>query len=87
MNTEDRGNFLLFWNSGIDNHNLNDVVYRFSRVAFNVSNISFVLNATIKHHVETWQDFYAKFVKEFVPSVCSDDISLEAENVYCSRRE
>ena len=61
------------------------IILRFTRVVFGVSSSSFLLNATINHHMETYRDVDPSFVEEFLSSIYVDDVSLgfsEVESTY-----
>ena len=54
-------------------------------VVFGVSSSPFLLNATISHHMETYQDVDPSIVEEFLSSIYVDDVSLgssEVESTY-----
>ncbi|MCG8626064.1 MAG: hypothetical protein MJE68_29215, partial [Proteobacteria bacterium] len=79
-NAEDRDALRFLWISEVDTPDPKVVVYRFTRVAFGVSSSPFLLNATLKHHIETYQDSDPEFARKFLSSVYVDDVSLGAEN-------
>ena len=54
--------------------------YRFTRVVFGISSSPFLLNATIKHHLEKYGETYPQFVQLFLRSVYVDDVSFGADN-------
>ena len=54
--------------------------YRFTRVIFGVSSSSFMLNATIKHHLEQYNKTCPQFVQSFLRSVYVDDVSFGADD-------
>ncbi|XP_065891704.1 uncharacterized protein [Dysidea avara] len=51
---------------------------RFARVVFGVSSSPFLLNATIRHHVEKYKDIEPSFVETFSRSIYVDDVSFGA---------
>ena len=53
---------------------------RFTRVVFGVSSSPFLLNATIRHHVEGYSDMHPNFVKTFLRSIYVDDVAYGADN-------
>ena len=55
-------------------------VLRFTRIVFGVSASPFLLNATIKRHIEGYRSEDNGFVEKFQRSIYVDDISLGAEN-------
>ena len=50
------------------------VTLRFTRAVFGVSSSPFLLNATIKHHMETYRKVDAHFVDKFLSSIYVDDL-------------
>ena len=54
---------------------------RFTCVVFSVSSSPFLLNATIAHHMETYQDVDPSFPKMFLSSVYGDDVSLGTNDI------
>ena len=56
-------------------------VFRFTRVVFGVSSSPFLLNATIRHHVERYSDAYPNFVDTFLRSIYVDDVSYGADSI------
>ena len=80
VNAEDRDALRFLWISNIEEPDHKVVVYQFTRVAFGVSSSPFLLNATLKHHIETYQDSDPEFVKKSLSSVYVDDVSVGAES-------
>ena len=66
----------FLWIRDIEEPNPKVTVYRFTRVAFGVSSSPFLLNATLKHHIETYQESDPEFTRKFLSSVYVDDVSL-----------
>lgn len=58
------------------------IVFRFTRVMFGVSSSLFLLNATIRHHMEMYRDVDPSFVDKFLSSIYVDDMSLDVESTY-----
>ena len=54
--------------------------HRFTRVVFGVSSSPFLLNATVKHHLEQYSETFPQFVQLFLRSVYVDDVSFGARD-------
>ena len=54
-------------------------VLRFPRVVFGVSSSPFLLNATIKHHMDKYRFTDEVFVDKFLRSIYVDDVSFGAD--------
>ena len=54
---------------------------QFARVVFGVASCPFLLNATLKHHIESFEQLDPEFVKKFQRSIYVDDITFGAANV------
>ena len=54
---------------------------RFRRVMFGVSSSPFLLNGTIKYHIEQFQSVDPKFVAQFLRSIYIDDVVFGASSV------
>ena len=57
-----------------------DVILRFARVVFGVCASPFLLNATIKHHVERFSSSHPELVKELLRSIYVDDVVFGADD-------
>eukprot|EP00731_Ephydatia_muelleri_P009492 Em0005g78a len=55
-------------------------VLRFSRVVFGVSSSPFLLNATIKHHMDHYRTVDQQFVDKFERSIYVDDLTFSAKD-------
>ena len=56
------------------------VTYRFARVVFGVSSSPFLLNATIRHHLERHSDTHGDLVTKVLRSIYVDDIVSGAQS-------
>ena len=54
-------------------------VLHFARVMFGVSSSPFLLNATIKHHMDKYRYTDEVFVDKFLRSIYVDDVSFGAD--------
>ena len=73
--TERDRDFLRFlWIDDISKVNPDVIILRFARVVFGVSSSPFLLNATIKHHVEKFSSSHPELVKQLLQSIYVDDV-------------
>ena len=85
---EDRDVLRFLWVDDIKKESPEVIVWRFARVIFGVSSSPFLLNATVKHHMERYEEDDPEFVKTFLRSIYVDDLSMggdtdeEAYQVY-----
>ena len=70
--------FLWFDNPLSPSPNL--VKYRFTRVVFGVSSSPFLLNATIRHHMERYKKMDPTFVAKFLRKIYVDDLTSGASS-------
>ena len=52
------------------------MVLRFTRVVFGVASSPFLLNATIRHHMERYRDVDTAFVNKLINSLYVDDVTV-----------
>lgn len=73
-------NVLCFlWHKSPMGSNLELQVLRFTRVVFGVASSPFLLNATIKHHLEQYQEKYPLLIRTLLHSIYVDDILMRAQ--------
>ena len=61
------------------------VIRRFARVVFGVNSSPFLLNATIRHHMNTYRTVDPSFVEEVLRSLYVDDLAsskTDSESTY-----
>ena len=56
-------------------------ILRFTRVVFGLTSSPFILNATLKHHVNQYANIDPKFVKEVTRSLYVDDFASSSQDV------
>ena len=78
---EDRDVLRFLWLDDINSQLPRIQVLRFARVVFGVAASPFLLNATLKHHIESFEQLDREFVKKFQRSIYVDDITFGADNV------
>ena len=76
----DRDVLRFLWIDDISKVNPEVVTLRFARVVFGVSSSPFLLNATIKHHVEKFSSSHPELVKELLRSIYVDDVVFGAHD-------
>ena len=81
VNQEDRDVLRFLWIDDISKKTPKIQVFRFTRVIFGVSSSPFLLNATVRHHIEGYKDKDPEFVDKFLRSIYVDDLSLGASDV------
>lgn len=68
--------FLRFlWVDDIHNDNPQLVIRRFTRVVFGVNSSPFLLNGTIRHHMNSYRTVDSQFVEEVLRSLYVDDLA------------
>ena len=72
---EDRDVLRFLWVDDVTKESPEVVVLRFARVVFGVSSSPFLLNATVKHHIERYEEEDSEFVETFLRSIYVDDLS------------
>ena len=77
---DDRDVLRFLWVDDVNTQVPNVVVFRFTRVVFGVSSSPFLLNATIRHHMERYATSYPEFVEKFLRSIYVDDVSYGADD-------
>ena len=77
----DRDALRFLWVDDIDSPNPKIIPLRFTRVVFGVSSSPFLLNATVKHHVEQYKEEDPNFVETIQNSLYVDDLVSGGENV------
>eukprot|EP00731_Ephydatia_muelleri_P035515 Em0131g2a len=79
VSKEDRDALRFLWVHDINAQLPRLVIMRFTRVVFGVSASPFLLNATIRRHVEKYKDEDPQFVDKFNRSIYVDDLTFGAK--------
>jgi hypothetical protein len=74
VDREDRDYLRFLWVKDVVSGNLETVVYRFCRVVFGVNASPFLLNATLKHHIEKFAETDPIFVQKMKDGFYVDDL-------------
>ena len=70
----DRDVLRFLWITNIDSDDPEIVALRFARVVFGVSSSPFLLNATIRHHIEKYSSLHPEIVRVLKQSIYVDDV-------------
>ena len=77
----DRDVLRFLWVDDIIKEQPETIVLRFTRVVFGVSSSPFLLNATIRHHLEKHYSTHPELVQKLLRSTYVDDIVFGADDV------
>ena len=80
MTEKDRDALRFLWVDDVSKPNPETIVLRFTRVVFGVSSSPFLLNATIRHHLEKHAMIQPDLVSKLLRSTYVDDIVTGAES-------
>jgi hypothetical protein len=81
VNPPDRDVFRFLWVDDIKREIPTIVTLRFKQVTFGVSSSPFLLNGTIKYHIEQYQSEDPEFVSKFLRSIYVDDLIIGSSSV------
>ena len=79
MAPKDRDVLRFLWVNDPDSSDPDVVILRFARVVFGLSSSPFLLNATIKHHVEKYRSTHPEVVRILMQSIYVDDVVSGAD--------
>ena len=74
VNSEDQDILMFLWVDDITKEEPKLVTYRFARVMFGISSSPFLLNATIKFHLDSFRESHELVVEWLLLSTYVDDI-------------
>jgi len=74
VGAKDRDSLRFLWVEDVRDNNLSIVVYGFCRVVFRLNASPFLLNGTIRHHLDTFARKDPDFVKRMVEGFYVDDL-------------
>ena len=77
---KDRDVLRFLWVSDIDEDEVKIRPLRFTRVVFGVCSSPFLLNSTIRHHLEGYCESYPELVERLIDSFYVDDVVTGASN-------
>ena len=78
---EDRDVLRFLWVDDVNSAEPNIVEYRFARVVFGVTSSPFLLNATLRNHIISYEKKDPEFVSQMLRSLYVDDLSLSLADV------
>lgn len=81
ISPEDTDVLRFIWVNDINEVPMIPVVLRFTRVVFGISSSPFLLNTTLKHHLEKYRSSQPELVELVSRSTYVDDISLRADDI------
>ena len=80
VDEKDRDSLRFLWVEDVQKGNFSVVVFRFCRVPFGVSSSPFLLNATLRYHLDTHREEDASFVRKMTDSFYVDDQATSVQN-------
>ena len=76
----DRDALCFLWVNSIEEEDPTIRPLRFTRVVFGVCSSPFLLNSTIRYHLEQYQESYPDLVKKLIESFYVDDVVTGASD-------
>ena len=70
----------FLWVSDIKSENLDIIVYKYNTVVFGVNSSPFILNAVLRHHIESFASHDPEFTSKVVQSFYVDDLVSGGQN-------
>ena len=77
---EDRDVLRFLWYDDVFSEQPEIIQLHFARVVFGVTSSPFLLNATVRHHLEQYKDTYPELVEKLIKAMYVDDIVTGANN-------
>ena len=81
INEAHRDLLRMIWIDDIHNDNPNLLIKRFQRVVFGVKPSPFLLNGTLKYHIEKYESVDPQLVEQFLAAIYVDDLITGNETV------
>ena len=81
IDPKDRNCLRFVWIDDINKEDPDIVIFPFARVPFGVNSSPFLLNGTLKYHIEKYQLEDPKLVDDLLNSFYVDDLSTGADNI------
>ena len=74
IHPEDRDSLRFLWIDDIHSEEPDILTQRFNPVVLGVNSLPLILNAVLKHHIETYKDFDSQFVSKLAQGFYVDDL-------------
>lgn len=81
VNPKDQDVLRFLWFKNWEEETPEVQVFGFTRVVFRVASSPFLLNATVRHHLEGYRSFHPRLVKCILDSTYVDDVVFGANSV------
>ena len=80
----DRDSLRLLWatNPFVDNSTVK--TYRFCRIVFGVKSLPFLLNGTLRYHLQNYEKTDPLFVQQMIDSLSVDNIVFSTSTLECA---
>ena len=81
VHKNDRDVLRFLWYQDVNETDLEQVTYRFCRVVFGVTCSPFLLNVTLKHHIEKYANEHPEVCSKLISSLYADDVSTGGHSI------
>ena len=82
VHEKDRDVLRFLWAHNPEQEQLRVLVYRFTRVVFGVASSPFLLNATIRYHLEKYRNSHSTLVEQLIDSTYVDNVVTSIDDAY-----
>ena len=80
VDEKDRDSLKFLWVRDVEKGNMSVVVYRFCRVIFGATCSPYLLNATLRNHLDTFHEIDPEFARKMKDSFYVDDLATSVES-------
>ena len=81
VHKDDRDSLRFLWYDNVNTEALETITYRFIRVVFGVSCSPYLLNATLKHHIQKYAEMHPEICNKLIHSLYADDVNSGAHSI------
>ncbi|XP_065060631.1 uncharacterized protein LOC135687920, partial [Rhopilema esculentum] len=81
VHPSDRDVLRFLWVDSLDDEQPKIITYRFSRVVFGITCSPFLLNATLKKHIESYSTDYPEVCNKLLNSLYADDVNSGGHSI------